>query len=135
MLRSIFCRSRLRCVERLRDRQRFGFIAGEQQVQRFLGGFQPAGGVQARRELEADFIRADGLGALGDFFQRHQSGALRGVQSFQAGGNQHPVFAGQRNDVGNRAQRDQIEQRTQIKFGEPGRFRFRARVSPARARV
>ncbi len=71
-------------IQVLRERRRLGQIFGEQQVQGFLGGFQPAGGVQARRELKTDFISAQLLRRLRDFFQRDESGPLRQVQSFQA---------------------------------------------------
>ena len=43
---------------------------------------------------------------------------------FQTGGNQNPVFAGQRHEVGNRAERDQIQQRFQIKFRRAGQTGF-----------
>ena len=124
MPRSIFWRSRFRESRFCASGMRLGQIAREQQMQRFLGGFQPAGGVQARRELEADFVSAEFGGRLRDLLQRNQSGPLRRVQPFQTGGNQNPVFAGQRHQVGNRAERDQIEQRSQIKFRRAGQAGF-----------
>ena len=89
-------------------------------MQGVLGGFQTAGGVQSRRELKADIVRAEFLRRLRDFFQRDESRALGFVQSLQTGGNQDSVFANERHDVGNRAERDQIQQRAQIKFHRAG---------------
>ena len=56
--------------------------------------------------------------------QGDQPGPLRGVQAFQAGGNQNAVLAGQRDDVGDGAERDQIEQRAQIEFRRAGQTGF-----------
>ena len=93
-------------------------------MQGVLGGFQPSGGVQSRRELEADFVSAEFLRRLRDFFQCDEPGPLRFVQPLQAGGNQDAVFADERHDVGNRAERDQIQQRAQIKFRRAGQAVF-----------
>ena len=93
-------------------------------MQRFFRRFQSPGGVQSRRELEADFVSADFVRCLRGFFQRQNSGALGFVQLPQAGGNQNPVFAGERNQVGDRAERDQIQQRFQIKFRRAGEICF-----------
>ncbi len=57
-------------------------------------------------------------------FQRDQSGPLRRVQPLQTGGDQNAIFAGERNEVGNRAQRDQIQQRSQIEFRRAGQAGF-----------
>ena len=111
-------------VELLRDGQRFGEVAGQEQAQGFLGGFQAAGGIEAGRELEADFVGAEQGRGLGDSFQGDQAGALGGVQAFQAGGNQNAVFAGQRDDVGNGAEGDQVEQGAQVEVGRAGQAGF-----------
>ena len=124
MPRSIFCRSRFWAIELLRDGQRLRHVARQQQAQRFLRRFQPPGGVQARGELEADFVRAERRRALGDLFQRHQAGPLRVAQPFQSGGNENAVFADERHEVGNRAERDEIEQRAQIEFRRAGQTDF-----------
>ena len=111
-------------VQVLREGQRFGEVAGQQQVQGFLGGFQPAGGVETGGELEADFVGAEPGRGLSDSFQGHQPGPLGGVQAFQAGGDQNAVLAGQRDDVGNGAESDQVEQGAQVEVGRAGQPGF-----------
>ena len=120
MPRSIFWRSRLWASSVLRDGQRLGEVAGQQQAQGFLGGFQAAGGVEAGRELEADFVGAEQGRGLGDSLQGDQPGPLGGVQALQAGGDQDAVLAGQRDDVGDGAEGDQVEQRAQVEVGRAG---------------
>ena len=63
-------------------------------------------------------------GRLRDFFQRDEAGPLRLVQPFQTGGNQNAVLADERNQIGNRAERDQVQQRAQIKFRRAGQAGF-----------
>ena len=111
-------------VQGLRDGQRLGEVAGQQQAQGILGGFQAAGGIEPGRELEPDFVGAQQRGALSDPFQGDQPGPLGRGQALQAGGNQDPVFAGQRDDVGNGAQRDQVEQGAQVEVGGARQARF-----------
>ncbi len=96
----------------------------EQQLQRFFRRLQSAGGVQSRRELEADFVGADLVRRLRGFFQRKNSGALGFVQLPQAGVNQNPVFAGERNQVRNCSERDQVQKRFQIEFRRAGQIGF-----------
>ena len=103
-------------IEILRQRHRFGHIAREQQMQRFLRGFEPAGGIQARGQLKTYFVSAEGWRALRDLLERNQTGPLRRVKTLQTGGNENSIFTGQWHKVGNGAERDQIEQRSQIKF-------------------
>ena len=47
-------------------------------------------------------------------FQRDKARSFRGVQPFQSGGDEDAVLAGERDEIGNSAQRDEIEQRAQI---------------------
>jgi hypothetical protein len=107
-------------VQILRERQRFGQVAGQEQAQGFFGRFEPARGVEAGRELEADFVGAERDRGLSDPFQSDQTWSLRRVEAFQTGRDQHPVFAGQRDDVGDRGEGDQIEQGAQIKLRGAG---------------
>ena len=104
-------------VQVLREGQRFGEVAGQQQAQSVLGGFQPAGGVETGGELEADFVGAEPGRGLSDSFQGHQPRPLGGVQAFQAGGNQNAVLAGQGDDVGNGGESNQVEQGAQVELG------------------
>ena len=96
-------------VEILGERHGLGQVAGEQQTQGCFGGFQPSGGVETRRELKTDVMGAQHGGRLRGLFQGNESGSLRQVQSLQPGGDQNAVFSNERNQVGNRAQCDQIE--------------------------
>ena len=93
-------------------------------MQRFFRRFEAAGGIEPGRKLKTDFVNADGVVRLRDFFQRDNPGALGLVQLPQAGGSENAVFACQRNEVGNRSQRDQIQQRLQIKFRHAGQIFF-----------
>ena len=94
------------------------FANGHEQVQRLFGRFEAAGGVESRRELKPDFVSSGRFRCLRDFLQGDQTGTRSRFQALQAGGNQNAVFAGERDDVGDRAECDQIQQRPQIKIGE-----------------
>ncbi len=111
-------------VEILSEGHGFGKVAGEQEAQRLLGVFKPAGGVEARGELETDFVGPKRGGRLGNLFQGDESGALSGVQSLEAGGNQDAVFAGQRDKVGDGAEGDEVEEGAEIEIGRAGERRF-----------
>ena len=124
MPRSIFWRSRLWASSFWAMGQGFGQVAGQEQAQGVFGGFEAAGGIEAGRELEADFVGAERGRGLGDSFQGDQAGPLGGVQAFQAGGDQNAVFAGERDDVGDGAEGDQVEQGAQVEVGCAGQAGF-----------
>ena len=84
------------------------------------------GGVEPGSELEADFVGAEQGRGLSDSLQGDQAGALGGVEALQAGGDQDAVFAGQRDDVGNGAEGDQVEQGAQVEVGCAGQAGFAA---------
>src|SRR3546814_6670726 len=67
---------------------------------------EPAGGIEARRNGEADVGRTQGLGAASrNFDQRLQAGtALPRAQASQAGGHQRTVVRIQRHEVGDRSE-------------------------------
>ena len=111
-------------VQLMRDGQRLVQAAGQQQAQRVFGGFEAAGGVETGRELEADFVCAERDRGLSDSFQRDQARALGGVEALQANGSEDAVLAGQRNDVGDGAEGDQIEQGAQVKVRGAGQAGF-----------
>ena len=135
MPRSIFWRSRLLGVELLRDGQGFGQVAGQQQAQGVFGGFEAARGVETGGELEADFVGAEQGRGLSDSFQGDQAGPLGGVQALQAGGNQNAVLAGERDDVGDGAEGDQVEQGAQVEVGRAGQAGFASALERGRGRV
>ena len=124
MARSIFWRSRLRASSALGDGQGFGQVAGQEEAQGVFGGFEAAGGVETGRELEADFVGAEQGRGLSDSFQGDQAGALGGVEAFQASGDQDAVLAGERDDVGDGAEGDQVEQGAQVEVGCAGQAGF-----------
>ncbi len=72
-------------VQLLRQRHRFGQAAGHEQVESGFCGLQPARGIEARGELEADFVGPQRSGGLTDFFQSQQTGSLSRIQSLQTG--------------------------------------------------
>ena len=51
-------------VEAVGDGLGGGEVTGEHQVQRFLGGFQAAGGVETRSELKTDLVAAHSAGTI-----------------------------------------------------------------------
>ena len=78
--------------------------------------FRAAGGIKPRRQLKTYFVSAECWRALRDLLERNQTGPLRRVKALQTGGNENPIFTGQWHQVGNGAERDQIEEWSQIKF-------------------
>ena len=71
---------------------------------------EPPGGVDARAEPEADGARVDrgGIDAR-DAHQRLQADLLRARERAQAGDHHAAVLVEQRDDVGDRRQRDEVE--------------------------
>ena len=77
------------------------FILGQQQLQRETGVGEPAGGVDPRRELEADRLRRYVLRLHArDLHQRPQTGPLRLRQRLEAATDDLAVLAQQRHHVG-----------------------------------
>src|SRR5262245_3910114 len=67
-------------VQRLSERHCSGHIPRHQQVQSRFGGLEPAGGIQARSELETDLMSSDADRGLGDSLEGGKAGTTRGVQ-------------------------------------------------------
>lgn len=61
-------------VEALRERFGLGDVAREEQVQRLLGVFEPAGRIEARADLKAHFVAADLSADARDFFNASRPG-------------------------------------------------------------
>ncbi len=74
--------------------------------------------------MKTDFIDADRRPDFGHCLQSDQPGPWRPLQSLESGRDQDAVFAGQRNEIGDGAQRHQIEQWTKIKVLRPGQTGF-----------
>ena len=72
------------------------------------------------RELKADFVAADRALDAGDFLECDESGPCRGGEPLQASGHENAVLGDERHEVGDGAERDEIEQRAQIKFLRAG---------------
>ena len=70
--------------------------------------------------MEADLVGAEPGRGAGDPFQGDQPRPPGGVEAFQAGGNQDAVLAGERDNVGNGAEGDQVEQGAQVEVGRAG---------------
>ena len=85
-------------------------VLGQQQLERRVGAVQPPGGVQPRRQRERHrpLSRLPGRHA-GDLHQRPQPGPRGGLQAAQAAHGQRAVLAQQRDHVGDRRQRHQVE--------------------------
>ena len=97
-------------VELVGDLARADLVGGQQQLEPGVGALEPAGGVDPRREPEADGARVDPrrVGAR-DAHQRAQAGALRDRERAQPGAHEPPVLAAQRDAVGDRRERDEVE--------------------------
>ncbi len=88
---------------------RFG-VAGQQQLDAGVGAVQAPRGVDARRQAKADRLLVDGGGVgLGDPHQRAQADALGATERDEALAHEPAVLAAQRNAVGDRGQRDDVE--------------------------
>ena len=85
-------------------------VLGQQQLEPGVGAVQAPGGVQPRPEPEADRRLVDRARVHArDVHQRPQPDLARAGQRAQPGADQPPVLAEQRDDVGDRGQRDQVE--------------------------
>ena len=97
-------------LERVREPARVVGVVGEQQLERGARMAEPAGGVDARAEPEADGARVDrGRVDARDAHQRLQADLLRARERAQAGDRHAAVLVEQRDDVGDRRQRDEVE--------------------------
>ena len=101
--------------ERLAPRPPSPSSDGQQQPRRDVGRAHAAGGVDARRHHEADVIAVDGLaGQAGGLEQRAQADLVRALgQHLQAELGDDAVLADQRHDVGERADRGDLDERRQ----------------------
>ncbi len=102
-------------------------VLAEDQVERDVGPPQPSGRVDARREPEADRGRVDRrrIDARGAH-QRAQARLGRARERPQARRGERAVLVDERDDVGDRRQRDEVELARELRDG-------RGRAAPARA--
>ena len=115
-------------VELVGDRRRALGIVGEHQLEPRVGAIQAPGGVDARREAEADGARVDGARIdLRHAQQRADARLGRGRQRAQPLAHQAAVLVAQRHAVGDRGEGDEVEVLV-------GRRRDRARRPPAARR-
>ena len=121
MARSMLLALAVAGIEAAGKRFGLGGPAGQEEAQGLFGVFQASGGVEARGELKTGLVAADGRRTLGHRFQRHQAGAPGQGETFESRAGENAIFSRQRNQVGNRAQRSQIQVLTQIIF-DSGRF-------------
>ena len=97
-------------VELVGDLRRADLVVREQQLEAGVGALEAAGGVDPRREPEADRARVDPrrVGAR-DAHERAQPGPRRRRQRAQARAHEAAVLAAQRHAVGDRGERDEVE--------------------------
>ena len=98
---------------------RFGRVVGQEHLERGARMAEPSGGVDPRREPEAELAGLDRrrIDARG-LHERAQPGTGRLGQAAQAGRDQVAVLVHERDDVGDRRQRDQVEPPLQVGGGE-----------------
>lgn len=116
------------------DLARLRSILGQQQFDAQCHVFQPPGGVQARPQREADVAGGQParIAAAGLDQGAQPDAALAGAQAAQAGGDQSAVVVVQRNQIGDGADRDQVEQGQQVRLGLVGERALFAQVPPQR---
>ena len=103
-------------VELRRDGARPLRVGGQQQLEPGVGAVEAAGGVEPRREAEADRALVDEARVdARDVHQRAQPRLARAREAAQAGADEPAVLAGERDDVGDRGERDEVE----VLVGEP----------------
>ena len=96
-------------LEPLREPPRFVRVVGEQQLERLARMPEPAGGVDPRREPEADGALVDDRGIdVRDAHQRAQPRLLRPRERAQPGARERAVLVDERHDVGDRREADQV---------------------------
>ena len=92
---------------------------GQEHGQRRLGGPQPAGGVEARRQLPGDqLLIDDGVG--GDLHggeERGDAGAAARRQAQEAVVDQDAVLVGERDQIGDGAEGDEVEELADVGLG------------------
>ena len=100
-------------------------LARQQQMQRFLGGFQPAGGVEARRRVESRLRRCRGRAAVwATCFSATRPGRCVVFSRSRPAETRMRFSPRQRNEVGDGAERHQVEQRAQIEIRGAGQTGF-----------
>ena len=97
-------------LERVGEPARLGLVLGEQQLERLARVPETAGRVQARREAEADGPGVDrGRIDAGALHERAQTGLRRARERAQPGDGERAVLVDERDDVGDRRERDEVE--------------------------
>jgi hypothetical protein len=97
-------------LELAREQIRLPPVVGQEQAQRGLRLAEPPGGVDPRREPEAAGALVGGRGVdARDLHQRTQARLLRPPEPRQACERERAVLVDERDDVGDRRKRDQVE--------------------------
>ena len=100
-------------LERVGEPPRLRLVLGEEQLERLPRVPEATGRVQARRKTEADGPGVDGgrvdAGAL---HERAKTGLRRAREGAQSGDGERSVLVDERNDVGDRRERDEVEMTT-----------------------
>ena len=107
-------------VEGLGHRARFVGVVAQQQAQTQIGLPDPAGGVDAGAERETQRHRIRRAVHGGDIQQRGNPRPLATRHHPQALRHEGAVEAGERHDVADGRQRDEVEQRHQVRLGSRG---------------
>ena len=96
-------------LELVREQVGFACVLGEHEVQGHVGPPEPSRRVEAWGEAERDGGRVDGRRIdAGDAHQRPQAGLLGAREAAQAVGGERAVLVHERNDVGDRGERDEV---------------------------
>ena len=95
----------------------FVLVAGQKQPRGQLGVADPARGIEARCEHEPDAVAGEGLvGDARDLEQSLQPGTRAASDCVEADAGENSVLVRERDDVGNGAEADEVEQGDQLFF-------------------
>ena len=104
-------------IEIAGDFRGFAGVFAKQQIQRGMGGVEPAGGVEAWSKAEAEVHAGVGFGDAGDLDQRPQASAAGGAEAVQALTDHESVFLHEGHDISHGGEGDEVQFRLEIKGG------------------
>ena len=106
-------------LELARQPRGLALVVGQQELERGAGMAEPAGRVDPRREPERDRARVDRGGVdAADPHERLQAGLVGSREPSHARGNERAVLVQERDDVGDRRERDEVEMAVEVVHAE-----------------
>jgi hypothetical protein len=103
-------------VEEAGERIRVGWFGGEEKFEGVESGFEPAGGVETRSQLEGNFVAGNGAVQTSNLLQGDKAGALSGAEVIESGASEDSVFASKGDEISNSAQGDEIQKEAKVEI-------------------